>query len=147
MRSWVAVANFDYKPKRTRPHDNHISYLLHYGVYPCGTYTVGIDATCINPYSVSWGFHLYCWDFNNKGSSTIVPANCQLCVNSFEKNTRVATELSYILGYMDVPRLERHHLVGFVHGGSTFQAPTHYKYNYAAPFKGTLYMYLEYELG
>ena len=46
---------------------------------------------------------------------------------------------------MDVPRLKRHHLVGFVHGGSTFQAPTHYKYNY--DLKGTLYMYLEYELG
>ena len=74
-----------------------------------------------------------------------MPANCQLCIHSFEKNTRVATELSYILGYMDVPRLKRHHLVGFVHGGSTFQAPTHYKYNY--DLKGTLYMYLEYELG
>ena len=49
-------------------------------------------------------------------------------------------KLSCILGYMDVPRLQRHRLVGFVHCGSTFQAPTHYKYDHAAPLKDIRYI-------
>ena len=60
--------------------------------------------------------------------------SAQLIVNYvftvLKKNTTVAQQCSCTLGYMDVPRLQRHRFVGFVHCGSTFQTPTHYGTNY-----------------
>ena len=42
---------------------------------------------------------------------TIVHPNCQLCVHSFEKDTTVAQQPSWNLGYIDVSWLQRHRLV------------------------------------
>ena len=51
--------------------------------------------------------------------SALLIVSRQLCIHSFEKDTTVAQQRSCTLGYMEVPWLQRHHLVymGFVQCG------------------------------